>query len=93
MRNRQWLLTIAAILILGITLANLPAQSDNKLAVVITSSAPSQEELPQLKGHYIYVSDGKEIKEKIDKNSWGYNFEGDCIVEVIVKSSAGHFKR
>jgi len=67
----------------------LMAQSDNKLAVVITSTAPSVKELPQLNGHYTYISDGKEIKEKIDKNGWGYNFDGEYVKEVIVQKIGG----
>lgn len=67
----------------------LVAQSTNRLAVVITSTAPSEKELPQLKGQYVYVSDGKEIKETIDKNGWGYNFEGEYIKKVIVQKIGG----
>ena len=65
------------------------AQTENKLAVVITSISPSDEKPLKLKGHYIYISKGKEVKEEIDKNAWGWNFEGDYIKEVKVEKASG----
>jgi hypothetical protein len=76
-----------AIVIFGIL--TLLAKPENKLAVVITSSAISPDELPQIKGYYLYLSDGKEMKEVIDKNGWGYNFDGEYIQEVLVQKIAG----
>ena len=80
---------IMLITIVVFSILALWAGSHNKLAVVITSSAASPEELPQIKGYYIFVTNGKEIKEAIDKNGWGYNFEGEYVKEVIVQKISG----
>ena len=90
-KEMQMLLNKSALvaIIVVLTISALMAQSKNKLAIVITSTAPSEKELPQLRGHYTYISDGKEIEKKIDKNGWGYNFKGEYVKEVIVQKVGG----
>jgi hypothetical protein len=65
------------------------SQQQNKLAVVITSSSESVENPVEVKGYYIYLSKGKKIKEEINKNAWGWNFEGEYIDEVKVEKVKG----
>jgi hypothetical protein len=77
------------ILLSKIIPADLFAQTENKLAVVITSTSPSEENLLKLKGYFTYISKGKEIKKEINKNAWGWNFEGEHIQEVNVTKSGG----
>ena len=64
-------------------------QSQKKLAVVITSTSPSIKNPLKLKGYYIYLTKGEEIKKEINKNAWGWNFEGDYIKEVKVQKVEG----
>ena len=72
--------------ILGIDLSDVQAQSDNKLAVVITATGGSI----KIKGYYVYVKDGQDIKRDIEKdNAWGWNFRGEYIKEVKVQKIAG----
>jgi hypothetical protein len=65
------------------------SQQQNKLVVVITSSSESVENPVEVKGYYIYLSKGKKIKEEINKNAWGWNFEGEYIDEVKVEKVKG----
>jgi hypothetical protein len=80
---------LATILYIVLIPMFISAQTENKLAVVITSVSPSDEEPLNLRGYYIYVLKGKEVKEEIDKNAWGWNFEGDYIKEVRVEKVSG----
>ena len=60
----------------------------NHLSVALSSNAGKDGSQPHLIGHYIYVSKGKLVKEKIDTiggNAW--NFSGDHFKEVVVKNS------
>ena len=74
--------------ILTIDVSNLPAGSDNKLAVVICSSTSPKNPLV-IDGYFIYVKNGKEIKRKIDKSGWGWNVFGEYIKEVKVRKVSG----
>ena len=87
--KRIFLICFTIFLYVVNTSTYLFAQTENKLAVVITSVSPSNENQLKLKGYYIYISKAKEIKEEIDKNAWGWNFEGDYIKEVKVKKVSG----
>ena len=74
--------------ILTIDVSSLPAESDNKLAVVICSTSSGKPPLV-IEGYFIYVENGKEIKRKIDKSGYGWNVFGEYIKEVKVRKVSG----
>ena len=72
--------------VLGIDPSDARTQPDNKLAVVITAAGGSI----KIKGYYVYVKDGQDIKKDIEKSdAWGWNFRGEYIKEVKVQKIAG----
>ncbi len=71
-----------------IDVPGLQAQSHNRLAVVISSTTSGNPPLV-IEGYFIYVEDGKEIKNKIDKSGWGWNVFGEYIKEVHVRKVSG----
>ena len=58
-----------------ITPVCLFSQEENKLAVVITSISPTEENPLEINGYFIYESKDKKIREEINKNAWGISKE------------------
>ncbi len=75
--------------IITIDVPDLLAQSNNRLAVVIGSTSTGNPPLV-IEGHFIYIESGKEIKRKIDKTGWGWNFFGEYIKEIHVRKVSGN---
>ena len=74
--------------IITLEVPDLQAQSDNHLAVVISSTTSGNPPLV-VKGYFIYIENGKEIKRLIDKSGWGWNFFGEYIKEVHARKISG----
>ncbi len=74
--------------IITIEVPDLYAQSSNSLAVVISSTSAGNPPLV-IEGYFIYIESGKEIKRKLDKTGWGWNFFGEYIKEVHVRKVSG----
>ncbi|GBE05334.1 hypothetical protein BMS3Abin10_00958 [bacterium BMS3Abin10] len=93
----RWQLFGSLVLIIGFTLssqvidiglADEKAQSDNRLSIVLSTSSSGNH--PHIKGYYIYVKDGKDIRKEIEKvGGWGWTFRGEYIKEVNVEMVAG----
>ncbi len=60
---------------------------EQRLSVAMSSNAGENGEQPRLIGHYIYVSNGENVKEDINSeggNAW--NFSGSHFKEVVIKN-------
>ncbi len=90
-------LFISLVLIIGFTLssqmidigiAEEKAQPDNRLSIVLSTSSSGNH--PKIKGYYIYVKDGEDIRKEIERvGGWGWSFTGEYIKEVNVEMVAG----
>ena len=72
----------------SVCLAEEKVQSNNILSVVLSTTSSGDH--PQIKGYYIYVKDGKDIREEIERvGGWGWSFFGEYIKEVNVRMVGG----
>jgi len=73
---------------ISICLADEKAQSNNSLSIVLSTTSTGDH--PKIKGYYIYVKDGKDIRKEIERaGGWGWSFLGEYIKEVNVQMVAG----
>jgi len=71
----------------GVGIEKAQAKSNDKLLGVVVMVNGNT---IKLKGYCIYVKDGKEVREDLEKdNAWGWNFRGDYIKEVKMQKVSG----
>ena len=64
-------------------------QSNNILTIMLSTTSSGDH--PKIKGYYIYVKDGQDIREEIERvGGYGWNFFGEYIKEVNVQMVAGN---
>lgn len=73
---------------ISVCLADEKALSNNSLSIVLSTTSTGNH--PKIKGYYIYVKDGKDIKKEIERvGGWGWSFLGEYIKEVNVRMVSG----
>jgi hypothetical protein len=73
---------------ISVCLADENAQSNNSLSIVLSTSSTGNH--PKIRGYYIYVKNGKDIRKEIEKvGGWGWSFRGEFIKEVNVQMVEG----
>ena len=72
----------------SVCLAEEKAQSNNILTIMLSTTSSGDH--PKIKGYYIYVKDGQDIREEIERvGGYGWNFFGEYIKELKVQMIGG----
>ena len=80
---------MSSIQTVSVCLAEEKVQSNNLLTIMLSTTSSGDH--PKIKGYYIYVKDGKDIREEIERvGGYGWNFFGEYIKEVNVQMVAGN---
>ena len=75
----------------SVCLADENVQSNYSLSIMLSTQSTGDQ--PKIKGYYIYVKDGKDIREEIERvGGWGWSFLGEYIKEVNLKMVGGDGK-